>query len=139
MQRRCRVEHGDHEALIYFLHLPMDLRDLGTLEEFAHRKTSERHNDTWAHDFNLVIQIIAGTGFNFIREWIAIIRRPTLDHICDPHICARHASLGKQLIQKLSGGAHERTPLLILVETWAFTDEHDLCLHRPFTWNRFFA
>ena len=63
------MEHGDHKVVTHFLHLPMDLRDLGALEEFAHRKTSERDDDTRADNFNLVIKIIAGTGFNFIWQW----------------------------------------------------------------------
>src|SRR5215216_3315020 len=130
MQCSGWMKHGDHKAVFHFPHLPMNLGDLRAFEEKPHGVSPQRNDDTGVNDFDLVLKIIAGANFNLIWQWIPIARWATFYNIGDKHIRACHARLRKQLVEKLPGGTHKRTSLLILVGAGAFADEHDLGLSR---------
>src|SRR5215216_1196977 len=136
MQRRSGMKHWDHKPFADLLHLPMDLGDLRVRDELAHRMTPERHNDTRIDDFNLIVEIIAGTRFDLDRLWIAIPRWTALYDIGDKYIGACHACLGKQLIQKFARCADKRASLLIFIRTGTLADEHDLGMGGSFSRHR---
>src|SRR6266498_5267579 len=139
MQCRGRMIHSNHKTVADFSHLPMDLGNLRSLEKQAHGETPEGDNDARIDNLNLVLKIIARASFDFIGQGIAIPWRAAFDHVRDPDIGARHASLFKQLIQKFSCCADERTSLLIFMETWSLTNKHDLSMCRSFARDCFFA
>ena len=68
---------------------------------------------------------------DLLRVRVAVARRAAFDNICDPHICAGHASLFEQLIEELSGRADEGSSLLIFTRTRSLADEHDFGAQRP--------
>src|SRR5690349_2617072 len=86
-----------------------------------------------------MLEIIAGTNFHFIGQWIAVAWRTAFDYICDPDIRAGHTGLFKQLIQKLSRCPHEWASLLIFTSTGTLTDQHDFSMSWTFPRDRIFA
>src|SRR6266496_2242081 len=139
MQCRSRMVHSDHKPVAYFSHLPVDLGDLRSFEEQAHRETTERHNDTRIDDLNLVLKIIAGANFDLIGQRIAVPGWTALDDVRDPYIGARHASLLKQLIQEFSRRADKWASLFVFVKARSFSNEHDLRMSWSFARYCFFA
>src|SRR5947207_193877 len=64
------------------------------------------------------------TGGDFIRRRLAISRRTTLDDVDNKHLLAHQPHPGDHFVKKISGAAHEWTPLQVFVLAWAFTDKH---------------
>src|SRR6266487_463864 len=124
--------HGDYESVTHFSHLPMDLGNFRSFEKQAHGETTERNDDAWVDDFNLVLKIIAGASFDFIGQRITVSWRTAFDHIRDPHICACYASLFEQLIQEFPRRADKWTSLLVFMETRSLANEHNLRMSWPF-------
>ena len=53
------------------------------------------------------------------------------DHVRDVDVLAREADLGQHAVQQLPGRAHERLPLLVLVEAGPLADEHEIGVGLP--------
>src|SRR6185436_20666213 len=63
---------------------------------------------------------------DLIRLWIAVARRPRLEHVRDEHLLAREPDLLQELVKELAGAAHERQALLVLVHPGRLAHEHEI-------------
>ena len=66
---------------------------------------------------------------------VAVVGRAALDHVGDEHVFSSHADRCEQLVEQLSGAPNERQPLLILVVSGAFANEHHVGRDRTVAWD----
>ncbi len=65
-------------------------------------------------------------GLDLVGLWIAVARGAALHHVADVDLLAGEPDLAEHAVQQLSGRAHERLALLVLVEARPLADEHQL-------------
>jgi hypothetical protein len=62
-------------------------------------------------------------GIDLVGLRIPIARGATFDDVDDRNLRAIQPDLAQQAVEQLAGGPYEGDPLLVLVESGAFTDE----------------
>ena len=126
VQGRRRMQHRHDEATLNGARLTVNTGNLFTWEKERHRKTAQGDNYQRVEGCDLLIEVRLGTGGDFIRQWVAVLRWATLHHIADENVAALQPRQRQKLIEELTRRADERTTLAILVKAGAFTDQHDL-------------
>ena len=94
-------------------------------EEPSQGVPSQGHDNLGPHKFNLAIQVFAAR-LNLTREWVSIVRRPTLHHVGDINVFALHTDLSKKLLQELASGPNEWPPLLVFPKPRRLSYEHNV-------------
>src|SRR5579883_1922973 len=112
----------DHAALP--ARPPVDAADRLAREELGHRIAAEGHNQPGANGRDLPVQEVRA-GSDLSGQWIAIVRRTTLDNVGDKDLVAGQADRPQEFIEELPGRPYEWLALLVLVVARGFTDEHD--------------
>jgi hypothetical protein len=113
----------------------MDDGDFLVREGAIHRVASERDDDLWADNLNLLIQERCA-HIDFFDERVAVSRWTTLDDVGDIDCPSIDASLLQQLVQESARRADKWNPLLIFVESRGFTDKHQRGIYRAIAGNR---
>ena len=91
----------------------------------SHGKPPQSDDDLWVDSSDLTVQVLR-TSLHFIRLWIAIARRTTLDDITNKYLFTVHANTGQQFLQKAAGSTHKGTTLFVFVEARTFSNEYQI-------------
>ena len=87
MQCRSRVEHRYDVPVVDPGCLAMNGTDALQRKETPHRIPTQGDDDQRVNQLNLFFQVLIA-GQQFFRQWIAVCRRATLDHVGDEDIAA---------------------------------------------------
>ena len=94
-------------------------------KNLAIEKQAESHDHPRVDRLDLAVEV-GQAGGQLIRERIAVVRRPVLDHVGDEHLLAAQPDRAQQVVEELPGGADEGAPLLVLVPAGGLSDQHHL-------------
>ena len=95
------------------------------------RAQSQRTNDLGAKGLDLPEQERRTRGC-FVRLGRPVFRRTALYHIADVDLTPLQPDCEDHLIEQLSGAAHKRPSLPVLIEAWSFTYKNQAAFRRSF-------
>src|SRR5438445_2822664 len=128
------MKQRQKESTILPENLSMNTRRRVIITHQSLNRGSPQWNDNpWIYDSNLRLKVQANTSLNLGRPRRPIVRRPTLDDVCDEHGRSIQPNRRQEFGEKLSCRANERTTGQILLSPGTFTDEHDPSICRSLT------
>ena len=125
IQRRGRVIDRDVAHAILDDQLTVQPRDGVVTREEPRQRVAAEHQDDLRMDQAQLLLEIGRACLRFGGLWVAIARWPALEDIGDEDVPARQADAAQQLVEQLSGRAHEGLALLVLVLARCLADDHD--------------
>src|SRR5262245_45645656 len=125
-QQRGGVIGDDQRHAMKAMHVAPELSDRQLrLEKSLGSERPKSKDCFWSNQFKLTEQVRAAGGY-FVRHWIAVSRRPVLQHVADENVVALQIHGGENLCEQLTGGADERETLLVFCGPRRLADDHEI-------------
>lgn len=124
MQGSRRMIHGKADKVSLFFPLTVDPADGFAWKKPVHGESAESHDNFWFNYRQLLVQPWFA-GFYFLRQRIAVARRPAFDDVGNKNIISFKSDRFYQLGQEFPCGAAKGSAGAVFIESGCLSDKHD--------------